>query len=679
MQTRTHITWDDIGPHYTRLAASTLNHENFTTWLREWSDLEKRLYEQGALLGFERHTDLRDPAKRERVADHAALRSLVQSAALPLIDKALPFLDQEQGARTLARTLRATRDRHAPHNASLEAREGELIARYDDLQDTVTYHLRGERVPYRTLNAAFYGADRAEREDAHRAYLEGEDRVAPHVTDVFLELLALRRHQAQNAGFATYHAYAWQRARRFDYTPEDIRAFRDAVQHAVVPLVKRLQRRKAARLGVETLRPWDTMIAAAHPTPKPNFVNERDLVRKAARVLTRIHPKLGGTFDALARSGLLDLEARDGKTDAAYTDALPDSGRAVVTMKAYPTSRTVHLLLHEAAHAINCSLIPKEELVWAQFPPLEFREFLAHTMELLTLAHLGELYAPSDRPRVAAQHVANALTSVVTHTRLDAFQDWLYHDAPADPTPDDLDRAFLSVQAQFPSGVDWGGLEHHLKTGWQTRHIVARPLYSIEYALAWVMAFRFWERMERDPETAMRDFMAVMRLGYRDGLPAMFERAGLPFVFDAASLTHTMQFVAQRLSALGELRWRSPHQGLSTRCVGPEVNIFGSLFLRRQHVQLERTPSRPPRPTGPHRLAGHARLGSAPGGTGVDGSGVHRVVRARRLSAGPRARRDSRVPPPGRSCRQASAPPRSRAQHQPPRADSCGRRVHPGA
>ena len=65
---------------------------------------------------------------------------------------------------------------------------------------------------------------------------------------------------AQNAGFDSFRDYRWRQLHRFSYTPEDCRTFHAAIEEVVVPAAQRIYERRRARLGVDSLRPWDLVV-----------------------------------------------------------------------------------------------------------------------------------------------------------------------------------------------------------------------------------------------------------------------------------------------------------------------------------------------------------------------------------------------------------------------------------
>jgi oligoendopeptidase F len=69
-----------------------------------------------------------------------------------------------------------------------------------------------------------------------------------------------KRHQVSlNAGFEkTIRDYKFADLGRFEYKKEDCFQFHEAVKSGVLPLVDFIYDRKRQKLGLESLRPWDT-------------------------------------------------------------------------------------------------------------------------------------------------------------------------------------------------------------------------------------------------------------------------------------------------------------------------------------------------------------------------------------------------------------------------------------
>src|SRR5206468_3441199 len=106
------------------------------------------------------------------------------------------------------------------------------------------------------------------------------------IADIFDRQHALRQQVAANAGFASYRDYAHAEKNRFDYTPADCERFHDAVERTVVPALRRCMEERAARMGLDALRPWDWidgMLGVADPAGRPPLRPFPDAVALAAR------------------------------------------------------------------------------------------------------------------------------------------------------------------------------------------------------------------------------------------------------------------------------------------------------------------------------------------------------------------------------------------------------------
>ncbi len=109
--------------------------------------------------------------------------------------------------------------------------------------------------------------DRTLREQVYRKMQERRLQDKDALNKLFSELIQSRHQVAKNAGFANYRDYKFVEMGRFDYTKEDCFHFHDAVKKYIVPLVSMINENKQKKLGLETLRPWDTEAEPAGINP----------------------------------------------------------------------------------------------------------------------------------------------------------------------------------------------------------------------------------------------------------------------------------------------------------------------------------------------------------------------------------------------------------------------------
>ena len=86
-------------------------------------------------------------------------------------------------------------------------------------------------------------------------------------------------------------------------------------------------------------------------------------------------------------------------------------------------------------------------------------------------------------------------------------------------------------------GVDYSGLEEHVRTGWQRKmHIFQVPFYYIEYGLAQLGAMQIWRNAMRDQTGAVAAYRRALALGGTAALPELYKAAEVKFAFDAETL-----------------------------------------------------------------------------------------------------------------------------------------------
>src|SRR5262249_6397654 len=143
--------------------------------------------------------------------------------------------------------------------------------------------------------------------------------------------------------------------------------------------------------------------------------------------------------------------------------------------------------------------------IWNNSFPDEFAEFAAMSLWYLALPFLGRdeggCYSAEELVRLREEYVT--IEGVQANTLVDAFQHWVYGEAPDDVTPADLDAKWVELSARFEPWWDWSGLEDYQAAGWQRSwSLYQQPFYEISYAIAQLGALQIWQRAQTDPADA---------------------------------------------------------------------------------------------------------------------------------------------------------------------------------
>ncbi|MDF1521372.1 MAG: M3 family metallopeptidase [Trueperaceae bacterium] len=550
------LTWDALEPRLQELLDRPLAAPDVAAFLVDVDAIAREVWE--AYAGLMR-------AKDEDTSDEAAA-----AAFLAFVQDVLPRLEPISDA--LNRKLLAVPEYAPPAdlqpawadlndtvalyretNVPLNAEEQGLRQRYGAIAGRTRVVLDGTEVTVAAARAKLEANERDLRERAWRAIEAGKEAQRADLDALFLEFVRLRARIAKNADLPDYRAYAWRERHRREYTPDDALAFHEAVASEVVPRLRARNERRRERMGVATLRPWDT---AADPDGRPPlkpFTTAAELEAGLQRLFHALDPDLGSAFDLLV-GGWMDLEPRANKVPGlGYQSYFPVSKRPYVYWSAVGTDDDLLTMRHEAGHAFHSVLT---ERAWplvkhaCQHP--EMNEFASEAMELLTLPLLererGGFYDAADAARSRTRLLERAGGVLVSASTIDAIQHWIYAQDPHTLTIDAIDAAWTRIAERFDTGVDWTGLERARAKGWHIIHLFQFPFYYLEYAIAYLGALQLWERLDDDPAGALAGYKRALALGGTRPLDELFAAAGIEFRFDRALVGRLADRVAAAMT-----------------------------------------------------------------------------------------------------------------------------------
>ena len=547
-------TWADLEPAFDELLARPIDTTSVESWLADWSRLEEVVTEaiSSAMIAYTCNTgDPEREAAHRRfsidIAPKAEERTVKLAEKFARLGWTRPGL--EQTTARFRRAIEIFREANVPLTAELE----EAGTEYQRITGSFLAEWEGEKKPLPQLGPFLQSPDRSVRERAFRAtirpYVEARDALA----GIFDRQYRLRQQVATNAGFADYQAYAFASKCRFDYTPGDCARFHQAVETAVVPVVERMHRYRAERLGVDRLRPWDLGVTLYRDQPIRPFTTAEELTRKAHVMFDHLDPVLAGQFRVMMDEGLLDLESRKNKAPGGYCDTLHYRGRPFIFMNAAGVMDDVQTLLHEAGHAFHAFSSHRQALIWQRHPTAESAELASMSMELLAAPLLdlpGAFLSRRDAAIARLEHLEDVLLTLCHVASIDAFQSWIYTSGTGhDPVA--RDRGWLESRARFERVVDWDGLDRERVARWYRQlHIFLYPFYYIEYGIAQLGALQVWLNHRRDPASALDAYRRFLARGATASLPDLYREAGAVLVFDQDRMVPLVTAVEEEISRL---------------------------------------------------------------------------------------------------------------------------------
>ena len=311
--------WDQMAPYYDSLLDRQLDAVSVEEWLADWTRIGSLVDEASTRFTVRTTTNTADAqAQREYTMFLEEILPNVMEAEQKVKEKLLASGLEPAGFELPLRKLRTDAALYREANLRLLAEERKLSLTYDEISGARTVTWDGKEIPLVQLSAVLQEDDRDRRELAWRTVQTRILQDNEALTTLWRDMVRTRQAIANNAGYASFREYRWQQSYRFDYTPEDAKAFDEAIAEVVVPAAARIAERRRRSLHIDSLRPWDVDCDPdGLPALRP-YKTLEELQDGVGRIFQQVLPLFAGYFASMRRDGLLDLESRDHKAAGGY-------------------------------------------------------------------------------------------------------------------------------------------------------------------------------------------------------------------------------------------------------------------------------------------------------------------------------------------------------------------------
>lgn len=518
------------------LAHPVASREGLEQWVLYRSEVDAALSQAGSILYIEMTCATDDPLKAKAYQDFIEQVEPLVKPLVHQLNERLLSLDAHYSLdptryEVHLRSARSAVELFVDKNVPLETQISLLSQEYQAVGGAMTVQFDGKERTLPEMGKFLLENDRSLRERAWRATAVRRLQDKEKIEGLFDKMRALRSEAAANAGFDNFRDYQFKAYQRFDYTPDDCKAYHRSVKELVVPLCRAVSLKRLKDMKLDALRPWDGAVDPfARKALKP-FERVERLVTGVGDILKGLDPSLSYLYEDMKGLGLLDLQSRKGKAPGGYQNTLNEARKPFIFMNAVGMDDDVRTLLHESGHAFHAYLCAHDPLDDYRHAPMEFCEVASMSMELMGCDGMKIFYDDQDARRSNVEHLEGVISVLAWVATVDAFQHWLYEN-PAH-TPQQRREAWERLHAEFGGGVvDWGGLEEERAFLWHRQlHIFEVPFYYIEYGIAQLGALQLWQKFRRDPAVAMADYKKGLSLGGSRPLPELFKAAGIRFDF----------------------------------------------------------------------------------------------------------------------------------------------------
>jgi len=545
--------WNGLEPYLRDLEERVLDsRQALEKWLRDLSELEAVLSEDSSWRQIRMTCDTENKELEEAFRYFVMeIQPHIQPYADRLNRKLVecPYtseLDKRQFF-TYIRRVKKQIELFRESNIPLQAELSVLAQQYGMIAGKMTVTIDGKEYTLQQAAKFLENPQRDVREEAYRKIQERRLHDKDALDDLYSQLVQRRHQMALNAGFTNYRDYKFEDLGRFDYTKEDCFQFHDAVREYVLPLVNRIHEQKKAKLGVDTLRPWDTEAEPAGVEPLRPFKDAGELISKTTECFDRLNPFFGDCLRTMKSMGRFDLESRKGKAPGGYNCPLAETGAPFIFMNAAGQMGDLTTMVHEGGHAIHSFLAHPLELSAFKEYPMEIAEVASMSMELFSMDYWDLFFTKNDLARARRHQLERVITIFPWIATIDKFQHWVYENP--NHTLEERKENWMAILKEFSSQViDWQGLQQYRPFSWQRQlHLFEVPFYYIEYGIAQLGAIGLWKQYKENKEKALNNYMAALSLGGTRTLPELYDAAGLRFNFSKEHIKQLMEFVSAEL------------------------------------------------------------------------------------------------------------------------------------
>ena len=549
--------WATLEPYFIQLQNREINSsEDLEQWLKDMSEMEAFISEDACWRQVRMTCDTENKTLEEAFNFFfMEIQPKIQPYA-DILNKKLvecPFtkgLDQEKYF-TYLRSVRKSIDLFREANIPLQAESAVLQQQYGTIAGKMMIEQDGQEYTLQQAGKFLESEDRNIRETVYKKIAERRLLDKEPLNELFSKLIALRHQVALNAGFSNYRDYKFAEMGRFDYTPASCFQFHEAVKKEVVPLVNQIYQEQQQRLGLDTMRPWDTEAEPSGIEPLRPFTDGRDLLDKSIKCLDALNPFFGDCLRKMDALNHLDLDSRKGKAPGGYNMPLAESGAPFIFMNAASQMSDLTTMVHEGGHAIHSFLAHGLELTGFKEYPTEMAEVASMAMELFTMDHWDVFFDNEEEMKRAKRHqLERVITIFPWIATIDKFQHWVYENPSH--TIEERKENWLRILNEFAtSAIDYSGLEAFRSYNWQRQlHLFEVPFYYIEYGIAQLGAIGMWKQYRDNPEKALENYMKGLSLGGTKTLPELYAAAGIDFDFSPEKISELMIFVKNELEKL---------------------------------------------------------------------------------------------------------------------------------
>ncbi|HET8962826.1 MAG TPA: M3 family oligoendopeptidase [Chitinophagales bacterium] len=427
-------------------------------------------------------------------------------------------------------------------------KENTLGTKYQQLMASASILFEGKERNLSELAPFMRSTDRTIRKNASEARWGFLKDNADTLDSIFDDMVKIRTVIATKLGYKNFVQLGYDRMLRTDYNASMVEEYRKAVQQFVVPIATMLRREQEERLGIDTLMYYDEALVFESGNAKPKG-DAQWILKNGQQMYAELGEATNTFMQFMVNHQLLDLVAKKGKAGGGYCTYIANHKAPFIFSNFNGTAADIDVLTHEVGHAFqvfSCRDLEVNEYHW---PTSDAAEIHSMSMEYFTYPWM-DLFFEEQADKYRYAHLADAVLFLPYGVSVDEFQHVVYSNPELSPV--ERKKAWSAIEKKYLPLRKYENNEF-LETGgwWQTQaHIFQSPFYYIDYTLAQICAFQFWEKARTNHENAFADYLQLCKAGGSKSFLELVELANLKSPFEPGVMEEVMQDVTQWLKTV---------------------------------------------------------------------------------------------------------------------------------
>ena len=373
------------------------------------------------------------------------------------------------------------------------------------------------------------------------------------IGDIYDKLVKLRTNMAHKLGFKSFTELGYLSLGRTDYDAEMIKGYREQIKRDLVPFAQELFARQAKRIKIENPQYYDYSINFLSGNANPN--GDKDFMVEQARIMyEELSSETDFFFTFMVENEFMDLEAKPGKAPGGYMTYFPKYKAPFIFSNFNGTSGDVDVLTHEFGHAFQGYMSRNIEVPDYRSPTLEACEMHSMSMEFITYPWM-HLFFGENEEKYRYSHLVDAICFIPYGATVDEFQHWVY--AHPEATHEERCKAYKQIEEQYLPHKKYDDVDIYQRGRFwmKQRHIIESPFYYIDYTLAQIVAFQFFNEDRLDHAKAWDKYVKLCELGGRYPFTQLLNKADINNPFIDGTIKKIIEPLKQYLSEIDDMKY----------------------------------------------------------------------------------------------------------------------------